>query len=516
MPRFPLAVVSVLFAVSAASAQDPSLAKKLEALMDGPDYKQATWGVLVSDAKTGQPVYARNADSLMTPASVTKLFSCAAALVAIGPDATVETGVFQRGTVTDGILKGDLILLAAGDVMLGGRTNDKGEVVFRDSDHIYSNFSGEAHLTDTNPLAGLEDLAKQVKAKGIQEVTGEVLIDDRLFERAAGSGSGPDAISPVVVNDNLVDVLVTPGKAAGDPAKVKLIPETDFLRADIEVVTGSKGSAPRLVIETIDAHHFRVRGSIAVDSKPRLRIYPVSDPAGFARGLFVEALRRAGVRVNANVLRPTRVDLPEQAGCRDLTQVAAIRSAKFRDTIKVTLKVSHNLYAGTLPCLVAAKHDKKTAAAGLLEQGKILKGLGVEVPTISFGGGAGGHWADCVTPRATVALLDAMRKRPEWDAYKDGLPVLGVDGTLAEVVPKESPARGKVFAKTGTLVYDDNLNGRSLLRSKALAGVMTTAKGTELTVALFVNNVPLPKGVTATREGKMLGKLCEVIHEHGP
>jgi serine-type D-Ala-D-Ala carboxypeptidase/endopeptidase (penicillin-binding protein 4) len=153
---------------------------------------------------------------------------------------------------------------------------------------------------------------------------------------------------------------------------------------------------------------------------------------------------------------------------------------------------------------------------GLREQGKILKDLGLEVSTFSFGGGAGGHWADCVTPRATVQLLDAMRKRPEWDAYKDGLPILGTDGTLATVVAKDSQARGKVFAKTGTLTYDDNLNGRSLLRSKALAGVMTTAKGTELTIAMFVNNVPLPKSVAAAREGKLLGKLCEVIHDHGP
>ena len=45
---------------------------------------------------------------------------------------------------------------------------------------------------------------------------------------------------------------------------------------------------------------------------------------------------------------------------------------------------------------------------------------------------------------------------------------------------------------------------------------MTTAHGRELLVAMFVNDVPLPKGVTPTREGKVLGKLCEIIYQTGP
>ena len=118
-----------------------------------------------------------------------------------------------------------------------------------------------------------------------------------------------------------------------------------------------------------------------------------------------------------------------------------------------------------------------TAEAGLREQRKILKELGVDVNQISFGGGAGGAPADHVTPRATVQLLQGMAKRPEWDAYKAALPVLGVDGTLAEVVGDRQPGPGKVFAKTGTLIWSDTMNDRFLLKSKALAGTMTTKSG---------------------------------------
>ena len=84
------------------------------------------------------------------------------------------------------------------------------------------------------------------------------------------------------------------------------------------------------------------------------------------------------------------------------------------------------------------------------------------------------------------------------------------------MVGKDSPARGKVAAKTGTLIWYDGANERFLLKSKALAGVMTTKAGTPLSFAMFVNNVPLPRGAGSSREGKVLGRLCEILYENGP
>jgi D-alanyl-D-alanine carboxypeptidase/D-alanyl-D-alanine-endopeptidase (penicillin-binding protein 4) len=102
------------------------------------------------------------------------------------------------------------------------------------------------------------------------------------------------------------------------------------------------------------------------------------------------------------------------------------------------------------------------------------------------------------------------------DAYFGALPVLGVDGTLAEAVPKDSPVRGKVRAKTGTLSWYDAQNDRQVLRSKALAGELETAKGTKLLVAVFLNDLPMTPTMTAAGQGKVLGKLCEEIYNSGP
>jgi D-alanyl-D-alanine carboxypeptidase/D-alanyl-D-alanine-endopeptidase (penicillin-binding protein 4) len=512
--RWMTLVVLSLFGSSAQAADD--LAAKIGAVIDAPLYKQAHWGLLIVDAKTGKTLYEREADRLFMPASVTKLYSCAAALVAYGPEHKFETPVYRRGEVRDGRLRGDLILVAQGDLTLGGRTTAEGAMAFKDHDHIYANFpsGSESEVTDTDPLAGLKSLAKQVKESGIRRVDGDVLIDDRLFTRAHGSGSGPDLLTPIVVNDNVIDVLVTPA-ASGDPAVVKMRPETALIQMDAQVATVEKGPI-RLTIESNGPNRFSVRGQVPAKSQPLVRIYPVDDPSAFARTLFMECLRREGVTIRASLLSTPEGDLPERDGYEKLTRVAVYQSPPFAELIKVTLKVSHNLYASTLPLLVAVKNEKRTLREGMHLQEKLLTDLGVPTKTISFGGGAGGAISDLVTPRATVDLLRGMAKRPEDGVYKKALPVLAVDGTLVDVVPESSPAKGKVMAKTGTLVYDDAFNDRPLLRSKAIAGVMTTADGRELVFAIFVNDVPLPKGVNGSREGKVLGKLAETIQQCTP
>jgi D-alanyl-D-alanine carboxypeptidase/D-alanyl-D-alanine-endopeptidase (penicillin-binding protein 4) len=508
--------VALLLIVGSRLGAEDTLAQRIEAITNGPDYKQARWGILVVDAQTGKAIYEHDADRLFLPASTTKLYSCATALDALGPDYRFETPVYRRGEVKDGWLDGELILVASGDLTLGGRTDPSGKMAYTNHDHIYANGQIRAILTDTDPLAGLKDLARQIKAAGITHVTGDVLIDDRLFVRALGSGSGPGLITPIIVNDNVVDAVVTPADKAGEPAKVCMRPETPFVQMDAQVTTVAEGKPVRLDIASAGPHRFTVRGQIPVKSKPWVRIYPVDDPAGFARALFIETLRQAGVAVDASPLRPPQAELPPRDGYDKLTKEAGYTSPPFSEAIKVTLKVSHNLYASTLPLLVAVKHGKRTLAEGLHLQGKFLADCGVPVDTISFGGGAGGANADSVTPRATVKLLQALAKRPDYPMFRAALPILGVDGTLHDAVGPESPARGKVLAKTGTLVWQDVMNDRLILRSKALAGTLTTSSGRELFVALFVNDVPLPKGVQPTREGKVLGKLCEIIHQHPP
>src|SRR5262245_43453876 len=489
------------------------LQREIAEIIQAPEFRQAHWGILVTDLAKGETVYDLNSDRLFAPASVTKLYSTAAALDVLGADYRFETPVCRRGDVDSaGVLNGDLILVASGDLTLGGRTKADGTIAFASNDHTYANGGEKGELTDPDPLDGLNALARQVAEAGIKRIHGEVLVADRLFDREFGTGSGPRRLTPIMINDNLIDLTITPGEP-GQPARVTCRPQSVLVPVDARVETVPTDGSLVTTLRGGAGHSIILTGKIPAGHKPLVRVYEVSDAASFARSLFIEALGRAGVAVEASPLtdHPNAV-LPSRDEVAKLPRVAQYQSPPFSESAKLILKVSHNLHASTLPLLVAARSGKRSLAEGLHLQHDFLARAGVDVATISFGGGAGGAQADLVTPRATVQLLRYMHTRPDAAAYRAGLPVLGADGTLSEAVPPDSPARGKVPAKTGTYFLDNVMTRRFVMPSKALAGYMTTAKNRELAFAMFVNNVHLEKPADTARAGKTLGKLCELIY----
>lgn len=511
-------LVAVL-AVPVARASEP-LDSRVEAVLKTPGFQNGHWGLLVVDGKTGQTLYEHDADQMFAPASVTKLFSTAAALAELGADYRFKTPVVRHGEfdAKTGVLHGDLILVAQGDLSLGGRTGPEGTLLFTDGDHTYANGNMTASVVASDPLAGLDHLAREVQSIGVKSITGDVIIDDRLFEPAESTGSGPSRLSPILVNDNLIDVVATPAAKAGEPAKVKLIPETAFATMEAHVETVAEGERPVLTVRFAGPRRFVVRGRLPIGHKPVVKVYEVEEPAAFARTLFIERLRKHGVEVRAAAIGDNAPEaLPSRDEVAKLPKVAEYVSPPFREYVRVILKVSHNLHASTLPLLLAAKHGERTLRAGLRREGALLKNLGVDPNSIAFGGGAGGARADLVTPRAAVTLLRAMAQRPDFPAYDAGLPVLGRDGTLAQAVKSDSPARGHARAKTGTYSVDNGLTGKSVLTSKALAGYMETASGRPLVFAFFVNNVALDaSGIDVSEAtnnaGRLLGKLCETFY----
>ncbi len=511
-----IVVLGGLAALPAVAQPVANWDERIAPIVNAKEYAGAHWGMLVVDLATGRPVFERNPDQLFCPASVTKLFTTAAALADLGADYRFKTPVVRRGEVKDGTLQGDLILIAQGDLSLGGRTGPDGSLLFTDGDHSY----GNGDLVPCDPLAGLVHLAREVHSSGIRAVTGDVIVDDRLFEAAVSTGSGPTHVSPSVINDNIIDVVVTPGTKVGEPAKVRLIPETTFAAADVRVETTAENSgAASVQVRSVGPRRFTVRGKIPLNHKPVNDTYEVDEPAAFARALFIETLQSRGVSVlGASPLGDNHaVDLPAKPDTRKLPTVAEYTSPELREYIRVILKVSQNLHASTLPLILGAHHGEITLNRGLRREAEILEKLGVDTKTISFGGGAGGSRSDMATPRATVALLRAMAARPDFAAFDQALPVLGRDGTLAKAVPPESPARGHARAKTGSYWVDNPLNGHPVLTSKALAGYMETASGRKLAFTFYVNDVPSQAIAPTVSEassltGKKLGKLCEVFY----
>ena len=177
----------------------------------GPD--KGAWGVLVTDAATGEVLYSRNADGYFMPASNAKLFTTALALATLGPDYRVRTTVASSGTIdANGVLNGDLVLIGRGDANLSNRKfpYDKKEE------------------RDGPPEKVLAEFADAVAARGVKEVTGDVIADDSMFQHEQfPSGWLVDdilwsygaAVSAIAVNDNTFTLEVRPA-SRGRPGAV--------------------------------------------------------------------------------------------------------------------------------------------------------------------------------------------------------------------------------------------------------------------------------------------------------
>ncbi len=482
-----------------AAAANETLAAAFSSLAAKPAYRHATWGVLVVDLANNTTLFERDADAMLMPGSTTKSFTLAAALAAIGPEHRFETPVYR---VND-----TLVLVASGDLSMGGRTGSNGTIDYTDVDHGDANALGGAELTPGDPLAGLRDLAREVKGAGIAEVA-DVMIDDRLFET---TDIGKAYVtSPIVINDNVIDLTVTGNATPGGPATVRSRPETAAFQI-VSNVTSTSGVPADLEIGAGGQGVVTVSGSVPAGAVTN-RTFTVREPAAFARTLFIEALEREGVRVRADATGPNPAGDLLPAGYTGAAEVASFISPPFSGDVMLTLKVSQNLPADSYVLLIAAASGKRTFAEGIALERPLLEDLGVATDGLSLVDGEGSD-GNRISPRAAVQLLSGMHRSSNYPHFFAALPVLGVDGSLASTVPADHPAAGRIRAKTGTTIAGDGLAEEPIVWAKALAGYADCASGRQTAFAITVNNVRVADIGEALAVGSDLAELAAVIQQ---
>jgi serine-type D-Ala-D-Ala carboxypeptidase/endopeptidase (penicillin-binding protein 4) len=487
--------------------RDTPLPPAITAIMAKAQYANASWGLLDLDP-SGAVVHSRRADEMFIPGSTTKLFSVSAVWNVLGPDHRFTTPVYALGRRRGGTLKGNLVLVGVGDLSLGGRTTRDGGIAWEDADHSDANAIPGAVLTPQDPLAGIKELARQVRKAGITRVSGDVVIDDRLFR--ADFEPQP---TPVMLNDNLIDLVATP-TSSGRKASFFYRPRAASLSVDADVRTVAAGGPTRLNITGGAPGRIRVTGTIAEDSKPFVQVAPIADPAVFARTVFIQALRRAGVRVDAPAEgRNQARKLPAASSYRRGSRVAAYVSPPYADYAKLILKVSHNLGANLGICLLAVTAGSKNCDAGFAPMKTFLDHAGVDLGQVAFADGRGGDPADRATPTAVAQLLRYWIDQPDFAVFRATLPILGVDGSLKNVAV-QTAARGKVLAKTGTAVGADLLNLRLVVQGKALGGYFQQADGGWHVFDVVVNDAGGGPGVgPALDAGEDVGEIAAHLWE---
>jgi D-alanyl-D-alanine carboxypeptidase/D-alanyl-D-alanine-endopeptidase (penicillin-binding protein 4) len=494
------------------------MAERVQGIIDRPEYRHAMAGVEIYSLDTHEPVLAINGDKLFVPGSTTKLVTTATILDALGADYRFHTRVYRTGPVTGtGAIDGDLVLVASGDPDLSARGATGDTLAFTNEDHSYGG-SVDTRAVPGDPLLVLRQLARQVADHHVTQVRGRVRVDARLFaqgDRELGTGV---VISPIVVNDNVVDVTVSAGAKSGDPTTISVSPVTAYVHFVNRATTAAAGTLPAVSFgaDSVGRDGSRtvvVMGTLAEGSPAILYSYAVPDPQRFAEVAFAQALQDAGVSARVPPPESTTVvpkaNVPRQADA----MVAEHVSLALSEEIKVTLKVSQNLHASMMPYLISAVKGQRDSAPqpGFDQAHAFLQRAGLDVNAAMQSDGAGGLAE--FTPDFMVHFLAYMASRPDYPVYLRALPILGRDGTLAKI-QASSPAAGHVFAKTGTAVNDNALNRNLMVSGKGLAGYLTTADGRHLAFAAYFNSVAVPPGEKGVEGvGQALGEIATVAYD---
>jgi D-alanyl-D-alanine carboxypeptidase/D-alanyl-D-alanine-endopeptidase (penicillin-binding protein 4) len=516
---FKVLILLVLFASGLAAQEHAALARKIQQIVSRPEFKHAQFGIEFYDLTGGKTIFALNQDKLFVPGSTTKLVTEGTALALLGPDYRFHTRVYRTGPVTaGGVLEGDLVLVAGGDPNLSARVQPGDTLAYTDYDHAYAG-SLPGTVVPGDPLTVLKDLAKQVAAHGIWRIQGSVRIDASLF-RADKTEPGTGAtISPVVVNDSIVDVTVTPSAKEGGPTAVTASPFLPYLQVINQVTTGKPDSDALLqftndIANPDGTHTVTLSGTVPAGWETSLAAYKVKSPVRFAESAFVVALQTFGIQASAPAGGGAEdFQLPTASATPDHV-VAEHVSPPFRAELKVTLKVSQNLHAATMPYFLGAAlahHSDDALAAGFSLEREFLKKAGLDLSAASQADGIGGPGA-AFSPNFMVHYLAYMVKQPFGPVFFSALPIMGRDGTLVGTLVN-SPAAGHVHAKTGTYVLYDGLNHDLLVLGKELVGYVDTRRGHRLAFALFVNQAQANNMEQVEAIGDLLAEMAGVAYE---
>jgi serine-type D-Ala-D-Ala carboxypeptidase/endopeptidase (penicillin-binding protein 4) len=436
MKRIYLLTLCIVFGITAAAQ---TLKAKLDAavkqLENDAQLKHGLIGFSVIDASTGKTVYERSGEVGLAPASTQKIFTSIAAFELLGKDYRYKTSFGIDGIVQDSSLKGPLFIIPSGDPSLG---------------------SWRFQSTSSSTI--INSIISALKARGIKNWSGGIYYVDNKFESNAipngwiwediGNyyGAGHYDFN---WNENQYDLVLDPGKKAGDSVIMLLTRPKVKMVFKNELKTGPRGSGDNAFIYFDPIYErLHVRGTVpcCVDS------FVIS---GSFNGIHlfildVESYMRGNRLASSNFFLPHLKDAKITPSFIPLLDYYSpgLDSLNF-----YFLKRSINLYGEALVRTIA----REKANLGSTEKGLELirdffESKGIEKSALDIIDGSGLSPQNRVTTNALTKALRYAKSRPWFSSFYYALPEIngmkmksGLIGGVRSYAGYQKAANGKEY-----------------------------------------------------------------------
>lgn len=414
--------------------------------------------VLVVDADAQSPArLSHRPDALMNPASVIKLVTTYAALDLLGPGFTWRTPVWIDGSVSQGVLQGNLVIQGQGDPMLVQER--------------------------------LWLLLRRVQGRGIQRIDGDIVLDRSAFAPVASNPADFDSeplrpynasADALLINFKSVLMTLTP-----DPvnavAHVQLDPPLWGVQspATVPLQSGHLASCgdyrSTLKADFSDPVQIRLAGSYPANCGEK--VWPVAyvDPSSYNARAIQGLWRTMGGQLAGRV----------RDGVAPATAPSfELMSPPLTDIIQGINKFSNNVMAqqvfltlgraGTSPGIPATPEAaRESLRQWWLQRIKAPTDATRSPPAPVIDNGSGLSRQTRISAVQLARLLQVAYASPYSAELISSLPIVGVDGTL-----KRSQAMlASAHLKTGSL--------QGVL---ALAGFVHTAHGKQVCLVALINH----------------------------
>lgn len=466
----PAALCALAFSAFAQDALPPQVAQPLHAAR----IPYASVAIAVQEAGASRPVLRLNDATPMNPASVMKLVTTYAALERLGPAYRWRTEAYLGGDLRDGALSGNLLLRGGGDPKLN--------------------------------LESFWVLLRALRAKGLREIRGDLVLDRSQFERAVGDPARFDGDpfrpynvlpDPLLVNYRSLRFVFHPVPGAGT-TRISVEPHPPALEV-VNVLKLSDGPCPEgrafrdILLPTFEPAKQRAifAGRFPASCGEKDLNVALLEPNDHVGGIVRQLWTETG-GTWSGVVRDGTVP----AGA---TPFHVHDSPSLAELVRDVNKLSNNVMARHLYLTLGmeawgapASPEKSMAAVR-----DWMRQKGLPAPELVMENGSGLSRAERISAASMAALLQSAWRSSVMPEFMASLPVAATDGTMRRRLKGEAVS-GQAHIKTG-LLSD----------ARAMAGYVLDRRGRRMVVVMLVNHANAPQSQAA------LDALLRWVYERG-